>query len=200
MQQVISECLPLFLSIGDESVCKELLAGFENFIPSTQHGAFHDAVRDYQNQQQQQQLKRRVSVGGRQSLKDVILERAAQKKVERIAESNRAVQEDPVVVASASPANSLSPPPPPVAPSSPSTPHHAQNAAGAGSLSPPSSSGASPQRLRCPICLGGPKNPFFAPCGHVACLLCWQSCLEQKIECPVCRAKCRFNKLRKIYF
>ncbi|RKP15703.1 hypothetical protein ROZALSC1DRAFT_32003 [Rozella allomycis CSF55] len=40
----------------------------------------------------------------------------------------------------------------------------------------------------CPICHNKPSSPAKAPCSHKCCYKCWIQWLEQKCECPVCRA------------
>jgi len=42
---------------------------------------------------------------------------------------------------------------------------------------------------------GENKKMMTSPCGHIACKECWNKWLEQKAECPQCRAKVRAKRL-----
>lgn len=52
---------------------------------------------------------------------------------------------------------------------------------------------------RCPMCLMDPKDPrASSKCRHVACKECWDQWLAVRIECPVCRERCRASFLRHV--
>ena len=44
----------------------------------------------------------------------------------------------------------------------------------------------------CVICYKK-EDLFRSKCKHLACWSCWQSWLENTLECPQCRARCRKN-------
>lgn len=54
------------------------------------------------------------------------------------------------------------------------------------------------KRTCCPICQEIPITPQQARCGHIMCAECWKSWLLTKLECPLCRSKVRFIKLKNV--
>ena len=57
------------------------------------------------------------------------------------------------------------------------------------------------QELNCPICLEKEnKNMYFSisKCNHIICNKCWSKWLKEKMECPLCKKKCRIQTLKKI--
>ena len=38
-----------------------------------------------------------------------------------------------------------------------------------------------------------------AKCGHILCQKCWDQCLKQKLECPICKKRVRANTLIHLY-
>lgn len=52
------------------------------------------------------------------------------------------------------------------------------------------------KQLKCMICYAKVERSFrpklVAKCGHLACEECWKNALENKLECPYCKAKVRF--------
>lgn len=51
----------------------------------------------------------------------------------------------------------------------------------------------------CPICFESEVNFMSSKCGHVICEGCWDKCLKEKLECPMCKAKVRVKCLTKIF-
>jgi hypothetical protein len=60
-------------------------------------------------------------------------------------------------------------------------------------------SGQSGGALKCLICLEVAVKPHNARCGHVCCFACWDSWLERKLECPLCKSRVRKNQLSPIF-
>ncbi len=200
IQHVISDCLPVFLSVEDGAVRADLLKGFETFIPPKHHAEYHHLSGQMQllpssvlttSASRQRPV---VAAPSRkpEQLEEVIRARAAAKMAERAAVNERA-KEEPVLVCSASPVK---------------TPSRAEALVGDETAAVATAVAAiatkavaSPSgKPTCPICLDSFKQPFSAVCGHICCHTCWQSWLQQKLECPVCKDKVRFKQLRKIYW
>eukprot|EP01080_Neovahlkampfia_damariscottae_P009562 gene9562-1765_t len=53
--------------------------------------------------------------------------------------------------------------------------------------------------LKCLICLDIAVKPHNSRCGHVCCFECWDSWLNRKLECPICKQRVRKNQLTPIY-
>ena len=59
------------------------------------------------------------------------------------------------------------------------------------------------QELNCPICFLNEKedknmNFSISKCNHILCNKCWSIWLKEKMECPLCKKKCRIQTLKKI--
>ncbi|MCQ2820075.1 MAG: hypothetical protein MJ252_22645 [archaeon] len=55
--------------------------------------------------------------------------------------------------------------------------------------------------ISCSICLGDPKLPVTAQCGHIFCWPCLKKWLSKKItlECPVCRNGIEQDRIIKLH-
>lgn len=51
---------------------------------------------------------------------------------------------------------------------------------------------------QCNVCLGYPKEPFAANCGHICCAACWKKLANTNRVCPVCKENFHVNKLNAI--
>lgn len=49
----------------------------------------------------------------------------------------------------------------------------------------------------CPVCKDPINNGYVAKCGHTCCFSCWNSWLQIKLECPLCRHRTRIPQLKK---
>ena len=38
----------------------------------------------------------------------------------------------------------------------------------------------------------------ISKCNHIICNKCWSKWLKEKMECPLCKKKCRIQTLKKI--
>ncbi|KAM3134674.1 hypothetical protein pb186bvf_013149 [Paramecium bursaria] len=57
------------------------------------------------------------------------------------------------------------------------------------------------EETKCVICWCNTKDDIMSKsskCGHIACLKCWKTWLETKLECPLCRARVRQKFLIQI--
>eukprot|EP00668_Euglena_longa_P012852 GGOE01015347.1.p1 GENE.GGOE01015347.1~~GGOE01015347.1.p1 ORF type:complete len:1110 (-),score=252.04 GGOE01015347.1:226-3090(-) len=65
----------------------------------------------------------------------------------------------------------------------------------------PAVEGAStvPSGFTCQVCQEPCQEPYSSRCGHVCCLTCWERWLEQRLECPICRAKVRLKLLTRLH-
>lgn len=61
------------------------------------------------------------------------------------------------------------------------------------------SSHHSPPEQECPVCHLQFTNPYRGKCGHVLCYTCWNTWLQQKLECPICRHRTRIPQLKKVF-
>lgn len=48
-------------------------------------------------------------------------------------------------------------------------------------------------------CIKEVDKPFKAPCGHMACFVCWSARLRETAECPTCSCKLRMAMLKKAF-
>lgn len=54
-------------------------------------------------------------------------------------------------------------------------------------------------RPQCPICHEEATNAYSAKCGHTCCFPCWNSWLQSRLECPICKMRTRIPQLKKAY-
>lgn len=212
IQRVICDCLPVFLSVSDAALRADLLKvkqknfankkkkvpplsllfvckGFETFIPAKYHAEFQQTVLDMQASEKKV-VKRTTHVREESAAPSSVSKPALDRLVqERKREQQQALalasSKTPIVVGSSSPGDALA---------NESRANDAKNASNA----PPKSDPGTPSKPHCPICLDVFKSPFSAVCGHICCHACWQTWLQQKLECPVCKEKVRFKQLRKV--
>lgn len=56
--------------------------------------------------------------------------------------------------------------------------------------------------LNCPICFTKYKDTdiqfSISKCGHILCNNCWLKWLKTKMECPLCKKKCRIKTLKRV--
>lgn len=125
---------------------------------------------------------------------DPLMQLVQSRKREQQEAAARASAINPIVIGSSSPGDCKAPTS--VLP----TPQPATAPTPAAAVATKTEGGGSntPSRPQCPICLEPFKSPFSAVCGHICCHACWQSWLQQKLECPVCKEKVRFKQLRKV--
>lgn len=53
---------------------------------------------------------------------------------------------------------------------------------------------------KCPVCKETINDGYKAKCGHACCFVCWNSWLQIKLECPICKHRTRIPQLKKTVF
>ena len=59
-------------------------------------------------------------------------------------------------------------------------------------------------KLKCPICYESQNDNnelhfSVSRCGHIVCHNCWDQCLRQKLECPICKKKVTKKTLVQLF-